>query len=409
MNWHSRALGAVLIAAMLAACSGGGGSTSSTMPAGNAPTFTGKTGKLKMILHVPTKHRMAKLLPHLAKSYEQAKSGRKGHFIGSATTEIDFTMTASTAATPGPAWNNTIYTGTSTCNTDTCTVLFEAPAATDTYSVEAQWCSSDTDAACPDGATLTLISKGDFTVTVPDGGTASADLTLDPVVGQLALSTDSGLGTGSSAPTIVNGAYSCPSGEQCYDPLLNNATPGASSSYYGLAATPTYDSLNFTIEDAAGDEIVPAFSTQYNSTILLTAAGTPDDVTLSCSGSPSDVQIVNYDAPNPDPSPVPQGDLGNGYTGSGYPAINTPMSYYSEDGTSITDSLGNTVTAAGNNIYAVNFDGGSGSYTTSSLYTCQAQDSSSTPIVSPTIYIGLGFGNVAVIDGRHRPHHSRRR
>jgi hypothetical protein len=414
MTWHSKALGLIATVSILTACSGG--SVGSSSPIATQPTGPAhKTSKLKVRFSVPMQNKMASLVKGLAKVYAQ----RKPHFIGLATTEIDITLTEVNAAPPGTTiYNTVVYTepggivnpGCTRNNTYgyDCFTVLTAPSATDTYNVSAKWCADpNADGSCPGAATL--ISEGNFSVVVPPGGGGNANLTLDPVVGSIDWAPVgsnyyyNGLETwtnGSAAPVISGTGYACPGGG-CYDPLLN----AAPSTTYGTPATPTWDYLFLQPEDANGDIIVPVIGrgsfTNYSKPLYLTSTGAVDSISSTCVDKNGvvdpDVELINYDGSDPDASPVPVGDLVNGFTGSGS-VMNAP---YNIRGAT-TDLNGNPVTAQDNNTFSVNFDGGSASYDGTSVDNCQATDSSTPPLHSSKYYLGYAFGTVVVIDQKHR-------
>lgn len=418
MTRYLRAIGSVLVAALLAACSGSGTTPSSqTVP--TTPQHKVKLGKLSLKMAVPSKKQMASHFKHLAHVYAGKNGGSQPAFVGAATTEIDFTLTGCGGCTTNLSqYDQAFYTRPSSgmnraCSSAwngalECTIVFTAPSATDTYNVTAKWCNNpNADGSCTvsGSTTLTLISEGNFTVTVPAGGVGNAQLTLDPVVGKLSWEQQfcktACFANGTAAPALSNGSYTCGSSGGCYDPLLNDA------------GTATYQAITLVAEDADGDTIVPGFtdsgssssSTPNDVPVYLTAGGQLDKISIACtagSSADADVQLLKYSAPNPAPSPVAQTNLANGFTGATYTAINTPQR--GKDGTAITDSIVGSVTLAGNDVAAINFDGGKTSYTTGSLDTCTATDSSS-PAITAAYNLGFAFGSVAVIDQRHAPRH----
>jgi hypothetical protein len=394
----------IVCAAMPAGCGGSGASSPGAPPLQQ----TIRTGKLKLTLRVPSQQHMMSRLPRLKALYARARhsGGKKApRFVGLAVTEIDFTLTAwNGGGSPPSGYDATVYTKpggytASNCTSSyygySCTVQFSAPAATDTYNVAAKWCSApNTDGSCPGAATLTLISEGNFVVDVPPGGTGSAQLTLDPVVGKLAWfdnqSSPFPWANGPNAPVTQTGSYgetyACTASGGCYAPLLNNVADSTTST----PATPAYYNLTLLAEDADGDVIVPAtgYGSTYNTPLYLTSAGAVDNITMSCSDA--HLQILNSGATTPDPAPVPTPDLANGFTNATYAHANSPVT--GQDGTSTSDLNGNTVTVAGNDASYVNFNGGSASYTSSSSATCQATDSSS--LSSGSFYVGDDFANL---------------
>lgn len=353
---------------------------------------------------VPSKKAMIARIPRWKNLYA---SKREPNFVGYSVTEIDFTLTAwNGGGSPPSGYDATIYTKSASACTRSgrgysCKIEFAAPSATDTYNVRAKWCSApNSDGSCPGTATLTLISEGNFTVVVPANGTADASLTLDPVVGRLSWNASAfGWANGPNAPTLKSGQYVCGSGSSsssgCYYPLLNDVAKSGSTS---SAATPTNGALGLNVSDAAGDLVVPATGSYSSSRgvftipLYLTSSGSVDDISASCSDT--HLQLVKSSASAPVGATVPQGDLANGFTGAAYSAMNAPGGDGIADGASATSLSGNSVTVATNDVAYVNFDGGSASYTSSSLDTCTATDSQS--LASPKLYVGYDFGNVVV-------------
>ncbi|HTX58542.1 MAG TPA: hypothetical protein VMH02_02610 [Verrucomicrobiae bacterium] len=389
MNRHDRALGAILCFALLCACSGSGtGAPSSggvsTLPGAAGTHKTYRTGRIRAHIHIPA-------------SKHHRKRGRNGHWLPSATSEIDFTLLSVNGDPSGVNWCNvgqgqgcynfSIYTQGSNaggCTSDgnggwECSVNEPAPAASDNYEIQAQTCpgriNGDGTCAAPDG--LQLLSESNTVIDVPLDGVAQGNFTLNPVVASLQWSA-SDIQVGSGQP-------------------------------YATGAQAPYPTVQIQALDEYGDIIVGATtdpSGGYNTALYLQGDGSADYVVWNCSdpsvtfetgGGPYS-NIAGY-------KPLSLETIANGYTSDQWDGkrggkrghwyqngFNSPESAPQSDssGGKGVDGNGNAVQAVGNNGIEINYDGS----TPLDLYTqftCNAYDSEGN---QASVAITLGNGSI---------------
>jgi hypothetical protein len=393
MKRYSRALGAILSLAILAACSGGGGSagapSSGVLPSAASAASAANPGRrhrkhqgwIKTRVHVPAnkKHR---------------RHGKNGHWLPAATTEIDFSLMAVNGNTDDASWCNVgqgqgcynfqIYTtgsGSQGCVSDgngglECSVNEPAPAAADTYQIQAQYCAgklnADGTCAAPDG--LQLLSQSTSIINVPLNGTAIGSFTLNPVVASLQWAA-SNVQVGSGQP-------------------------------FATGAQAPYAALQIQALDEYGDVIIGATTDpagSFNTALYLQWSGDPDYIVWNCT-DPS-VQFETGGGPYSDLpgfKPLSLETIANGYApdswdgrhkgagkrGHWYESgFNSPETAPKTEG---TDGNGNPVQAIGNNGVEINYDGSS----PLDLYTefdCNAYDDEGN---QATLAVTLGNGTI---------------
>jgi hypothetical protein len=440
----TRALSAVLIAAMLAACSGGTG-TSGFTP-GNSGTSTPqkqRIGHIRATLHVPGKKKhqsprtAAYMKAQIAKHWHPMGS-RKPKYLSGATTELDFNLNTNNgvAATPTDqtAFDFSIYTDSSNCTGDAnngyqCTIVAPAPVGTDTYNVLAQQCSvsgSSSTASCASlGGTLTVLSASYVTVAIPLNETVPAAFTLSPVVASIdwapvtyanlqgPTAMANGLWftqpNGTNIPTYdpVNNVYSCgstadarrahnvkqPNGNGCYEPIAQSV-PVA----YGVVLE-ARDPNGSLIVGASGD------STVYQTPVYVDPSGNAVSISWSCFDAATSVTVQNRHRgehphnvlPRPIELETGGGPFSPGIVGTpANQAFNSPVLNPSvdPDGGNTTDGNGNPVTAVGNNGTEINWDGSDQPVLNTPDY-CSATTSSGLS-TSLDFYLGLGQGGITV-------------
>jgi hypothetical protein len=444
---YTRALGAILIAAMLAACSGGGGNASFT-PAGTTPPVSQnqRLGHIRAVLYVPPKKKhhqsrstIAYLRAQIAKHWH-SHAARKPKYLSGATTELDFTINtiAGVAATPADktAFDFTIYTSDSSqCSGDdvngyVCTVTASAPVGADTYQVAAQQCSvagtgPGTTCASLDG-TLSLLSASYASVSVVYDQTVTAAFTLSPVIGSIdwapvTYANESGPASlpsnlvltspnGTNIPTYdpSTASYSCAyaadsrrshDAQRPHDAMVPRGnpnatpTPAANNACYEPVAQGVPVSYGVVLEarDPNGALIVGASNggTVYQTPVYLDASGAAVSINWSCKDQITGGTSLTW-------------ETGNGPYSSNANAVAANQSFNSPvtnpaadpDGGHTTDANGNPVTAVGNNGTEMNWDGVDQPNLNSPDY-CTASTSNGLTTALDW-YAGLGEGGITV-------------
>ncbi|MBV8491459.1 MAG: hypothetical protein JO199_13110 [Candidatus Eremiobacteraeota bacterium] len=401
---YSRALGAILTAALLAACSGGAGGGVGSNSATLLPSSKHVgTGHIKARIHIPALK--TKKHAHL-----------RAHWLPSSATEIDFQLTAVNGDNYGigycnvgqgyNCYNFAIYTGGSNaggCTSDgsggyVCNVSEPAPAATDTYQITAGYCSGkiNADGSCGAPGGLNALSMSNTTLNVPLNGNVTGNFTLNPVVANLQWSA-SGIQVGSGQPFATG----------------------------QLAGNPV---VQIQALDAYGDVIIGATtdpSGNYNTALYLDGNGNVDNVYWNCS-DPS----VSFEtgggpySPLQGYRPLSQETIANGFYPYGYDlknrhskthrphddgpvGINSPEANPQNDydggnwGTG-TDGNGNAVAAVGNNGTEINYDGTS-PLDLSTQFQCNAADDEGN---SAQLTVSLGNGSITWTTNHvHAPGH----
>ena len=395
MTRYSRALGAILSISLLAACSGG-----SLGNAGNAgvvpsPAHPLQTGRIKTRMHIPA--------PRKERSHAVGTRHGRMHpnWLPSISTEVDFQLIAVNGSSDNIGWCNvgqgsncfdfSIYTtGTNAggCTSDGdgglyCNVSEPAPAAADTYQIQAQYCpgklNPDGTCAAPDG--LQLLSQAQSTITVPLNGTANGNFTLDPVVANLQWSA-SNIGVGSGQP-------------------------------FATGTLPGKPLVQIQALDEYGDVIVGATTDphgNYNTALYLQWNGNVDSIYWNCT-DPS-VQFETGGGPYSNLTgfkPLSAETIADGYYPGSFDAkgrgkhprwdgaigINSPEADPQNDfdggnwGTGV-DGNGNPVKGVGNNGTEINYDGSS-PLDLSTEFDCNAYDEEGN---QATLSVTLGNGTI---------------
>lgn len=406
LNGYSRALAAVLCAALMSACSAGGsgGSNGLTASHGILPAAHHfQTGTIKARFHIPAPKKHG----HPAAA-RLAKGRHAPHWLPASATEIDFTLLAVNGDSDNVGgcnvgqgsncFNFTIYTTGSSaggCTSDgngglTCNIAEPAPAATDTYQIAAQYCSGHTnaDGSCGAPSGLGLLSQASASINVPLNGTANGNFTLDPVVAALQWNA-SNIGVGSGQP-------------------------------FATGTLPGHPLVQIQAVDQYGDVIVGSTTSpggSYNTALYLQPDGSVDNISWNCT-DPS-VQFETGGGPFSDLggfAPLSQEVLANGFNAGGsydakhhvkagarYPfhdeddggSFNSPEAnpMLDYDGGSWgmgTDGNGNQVQGVGNNGTEINYDG-SDALDLSTEFDCNAYDDEGN---QATIAVTLGNGTV---------------
>lgn len=390
---YSRALGAILIAALLAACSGGAGSVGNNNANSVLPSSKGHhgTGHIKTRFHIPA----------LAKTKRHAHL--RSHWLPSSATEIDFNLVAVNGDNYGigycnvgqgsGCYNFSIYTTGSNaagCTSDGnggffCNVSEPAPAAADTYQIVASYCPGKLNANGTCGAAdgLQQLSQSNTTISVPLNGIAVGNFTLNPVVANLQWSA-SGVQVGSGQP-------------------------------FATGQLPGNPVVQIQALDAYGDVIVGATTDpngNYNTAIYLDWNGNVDNIYWNCTDPsvsfetgggpysplqgfrpPSQETIANgfypygYDAKHHGKGRHPHWD---GAVGINSPEANPQNDYDGGNWGTGTDGNGNPVAAVGNNGTEINYDGTS-PLDLSTEFDCNAQDDEGN---QTTLAVTLGNGTI---------------
>ncbi len=396
MKSYTRALGAILCAALVSACSSTGGSSIAGASSHGVLPVAHRfaTGQLKARFHIPAPKKHGKIL--------------SPHWLPASATEIDFTLLAVNGSSDNIGWcdvgqgsncyNFTIYTTGSNaggCTSDgngglTCSISEPAPAAADTYQIQAQYCGGKTNAdgscAAPNG--LALLSQANSTVNVPLNGTANGNFTLDPVVASLQWNA-SDIGVGSGQP-------------------------------FATGTLPGHPLVQIQALDQYGDVIVGSTTApggNYNTALYLQSDGSVDNIYWNCT-DPS-VQFETGGGPFSDLggfTPLSQEILANGYdpgsydgrhhvkpgahyrlhradgsyTGFNSPEVNPSLDYDGGNWGMGVDGNGNPVQGVGNNGTEINYDGSS-PLDLSTEFDCNAYDDEGN---QATIAVTLGNGTV---------------
>jgi hypothetical protein len=402
MTCYSRLFSSILIVA-LAACSGGTAPTgaNSAMPPSPARAFG--LGRIHTRIHIPLKKKTR--LRAIA-----TRGKMRPHWLPSSATEIDFQLIAVNGSDNNIGWCNvgqgsncfnfTIYTtgsGAGGCSSDGngglyCNVSEPAPAAADTYQIQAQYCTGklNADGSCgaPDG--LALLSQAQSTIQVPLNGTASGNFTLDPVVASLQWSA-SDIGVGSGQP-------------------------------FATGTLPGHPIVQIQALDDYGDVIIGATTDpngNYNTALYLQWNGDVDTIYWNCS-DPS-VQFETGGGPYSNLSgftPLSAETVANGYYAGSYDAkhhgkmhpkwdgaigINSPEADPQNDydgghwGVGI-DGNGNPVQGVGNNGTEINYDG-STPLDLSTEFDCNAYDDEGN---QATLAVTLGNGTITWTNNSRR-------
>jgi hypothetical protein len=442
---YTRALGAILIAAMLAACSGGGGGNTGFTPGGaTAPVSAQKqrSGRIKATLYIPgkKKHQSARTIAYLkaqiAKHWHP-QGTRKPKYLSGSTTELDFNLNTNNgiAATPAnqATFDFALYTSDSdNCAGDpvngyACTVTAAAPVGSDTYNVRAEQCSvsgTGPGATCASlGGTLTLLSASYATIEIPYNQTVAAAFTMDPVVasidwatvtyanvtGPTAMSDNLWLtnpnGPNTPAYDASTTTYSCtvnasarrahavpnpptPSPNGCYEPIVQNV-PVA----YGVV---------LEARDPNGSLIVGASSGSIAQTpVYVDSNGNAVSISWNCFDAASGATIQGRHPHAVPPEPIVF-ETGGGPFTPGIISTRANQSFNSPvvnpaadpDGGNTTDANGNPVTAVGNNGAEINWDGSDQPLLATPDY-CSASTSNGLATAN-NFYLGLGEGGFTV-------------
>ncbi|MBV8491046.1 MAG: hypothetical protein JO199_11010 [Candidatus Eremiobacteraeota bacterium] len=412
----------LLAAGMLAACSGGAGTngnavTPSTPAAHHKFAWHGALGKLAVRIGVPAHAAHphgAKLNP---KYIPQSAANLCFSLVsvnGQSTSDdglcdgsnpFDFSFPTSGSG------NHCTPVSDPTTPGYTCSVTQAAPAASDQWTIVAS-------------APSKIYSESKVTISVPAGGTATGNFTLNPAAATVAFvpgtsnSADSlvpiktAFSNGTGTPYFDGTGYSCPTPVNggCYEPLLNDNS-------VSLA-----DAVTLHVLDASNNIIIPSASGQTVSgspnipVFINPATGNAANVTLSCTRG----DIVPIASTTGDAPPIywstlytDTADGANGYTGNGIVSgspINSPVT--NKDGTAGggTDFNGSTQTIFGNNLGFVNFSFDNGDTETSrpgfGLQSCTAtlKDAvTANTISTATLEIGFAAGSVTWgSNGAHR-------
>ena len=404
-----RALGVLLVAAMLAACGGHGSMLPST------PQST-KTGYIKATLAIPPAKQSASRAAYARHQLALHGKGRHPDDLSGNTTELDFVLESNNGnpASTGDqqAFDFSIYTSNSSECTGSpsagwsCSVTAPAPVGTDTYKIISYQCSvsgSGPNTSCQSlGGTLTQLAQSYVTINVAYNQTVVAAFTLSPVVASIDWATVSYAEENTSSNSLPTSLWlNQPNGAHIpkYNPSPSpgvysctyNAGTGTNNACYEPVAQGVKLAYGEVLEarDPSGALIVGASGggAVYQTPVYEDAGGNAITISWTCKDFAAGGRSLTWETGG--------GPYGNSQTApQANQNFNSPIAnpQSDPDGGNTTDGNGKPVTAIGNNGVEMNFDGLDQPLLDSPDY-CTASTSNGLS-TALNFYAGLGEGGV---------------